>query len=88
MISNTLCDQMDPVFSARGLSDWVWQWGQFLDHDISLTGGMNPPEMMHIPIPPGDPWFDVTETGEQIIPFVRSLYDPQTGAAAGTPVNR
>jgi hypothetical protein len=25
------------LFSERGLSQWVWAWGQFIDHDIGLA---------------------------------------------------
>src|SRR5262249_48594323 len=25
------------ILNARGMSDWVWQWGQFVDHDLDLT---------------------------------------------------
>jgi hypothetical protein len=24
------------LFSERGVSEWVWAWGQFLDHDLGL----------------------------------------------------
>ncbi|CAB9521944.1 Peroxidasin homolog [Seminavis robusta] len=39
-ISNAVC--RDPsgsgnTFNARGMSDMVWAWGQFIDHDIDLT---------------------------------------------------
>ena len=46
-----------------GASDWLWQWGQFLDHDLSLSEGTNildlPEEEVaelsfNIPLPEGD----------------------------------
>lgn len=37
-ISNAVTNQWDAdVRSRRGLSDAVWAWGQFIDHDIGLT---------------------------------------------------
>lgn len=32
--------------------DFSWQWGQFIDHDISLTGG-SADEPQYIPVPIG-----------------------------------
>ncbi|TWT93475.1 peroxidase [Botrimarina colliarenosi] len=64
-ISNTLFAQSTPVASARGLSSGVWQWGQFLDHDITFTG-TNSAESMMLYVPPADPY------GMAMIPFTRS----------------
>jgi peroxidase len=36
-ISNTVSKQTVSTPSARGLSDFIWGWGQFLDHDMSLS---------------------------------------------------
>ena len=36
-ISNTVSKQTVSTPSARGLSDLLWGWAQFLDHDMSLT---------------------------------------------------
>lgn len=36
-ISNTVSNQTASTPSARGLSDFIWGWGQFLDHDMSLS---------------------------------------------------
>ncbi len=36
-ISNTVSKQTVSTPSARGLSDYIWGWGQFLDHDMSLS---------------------------------------------------
>jgi peroxidase len=62
-----------------GASDFLWQWGQFIDHDIDLTDGAEPAEPADIPIPDGDPDFDPFETGTQKMAFNRSIYDPETG---------
>ena len=40
-LSNTLSAQSTSAPSIRGLSDFTWAWGQFLDHDMSLTSSSN-----------------------------------------------
>jgi hypothetical protein len=85
LVSNAVCDQVEIMPNDRGLSDWVWQWGQFLDHDISLSGSMDPAEAFHIPVPAGDPFFDPAGTGGMVIPLFRTVYDPDTGSVDGNP---
>lgn len=36
-ISNSVVDEPVTMFNARGLSSFVYVWGQFIDHDMSLT---------------------------------------------------
>jgi peroxidase len=76
-LSNALFSQPRPVFSTVGHSDFIWVWGQFLDHDLSFTPGVA--EAEPIPVPLGDPFFDPLGTGSQVIPFRRSVY-VQTGS--------
>lgn len=80
-ISNTIAAQ-GPVarFNDRGLSDFVWQWGQFLDHDIDLSraGPANGTSAIAIN-DPGDP------LAPGPIPFERSDFDPTTGTSALNP---
>ncbi len=78
-ISNIVADQAEDLPNAIGASDFLWQWGQFLDHDIDLTDGMDPPEPWPIEVPAGDSWFDLSATGAVEMAFNRSLYDPETG---------
>jgi len=73
-ISNVLGSLPDNTLTT-GPSDFVWQWGQFLDHDISLTEGTTPAESADIPVPTGDLWFDPSQTGTQVIRFNRSIYE-------------
>ena len=52
-ISNTVSDQTESVPNYLDASDWIWQWGQFLDHDLDLNEGGEEP--FFIPIDPEDP---------------------------------
>jgi hypothetical protein len=74
VISNTVNEQEGSIPNARGLSDWIWQWGQFMDHDLDLVPPASPQEPLPIPVPPDDPVFDFPT-----IPFNRSTFDPATG---------
>lgn len=68
-----------------GTTDYLWQWGQFLDHDIDLTDGVDPPEAEPIAVPAGDRFFDPAGTGNATIRFNRSIYDPNSGLGLGNP---
>lgn len=78
-ISNAVAAQVGSIPNAARASDFVWQWGQFLDHDLDLTRAAAPPEPFDIPIPLGDPFFDPADTGTQIIPLNRSRFDMVDG---------
>ena len=84
-ISNTVSTQTESITNDRNLSDYVWQWGQFLDHDIDLTGGATPAEHAPIEVPRGDVSFDPRGDGDKTIDLTRSLYDTNTGDSAGNP---
>jgi hypothetical protein len=81
-ISNALSDQTDPAdpsqdlntINQKSLSDYIYVFGQFLDHDLDLTTA-NSGQSFDIP---------ATEAGDPFnppgsIPFTRSTYDPATG---------
>ena len=74
-ISNVVADQANSMPASAAVTDFVWQWGQFIDHDIDLTEGEHPVEPMDIEVPTGDPWFDPQGTGTAVIEFTRSTYD-------------
>ena len=84
-ISNGVADQSVPGLNADGMSDFVWLWGQFVAHDIGLTGSARPAESFPIAVPRGDPFFDVTATGRATIAFNRSAWNPGTGTSRLNP---
>lgn len=74
LVSNAVAAQSASLPNAAGVTDFLWQWGQFLDHDLDLTGSATPPEPFDIPVPWGDPFFDPDGTGTQAILLNRSVY--------------
>ncbi|MCY3922743.1 MAG: peroxidase [Chloroflexi bacterium] len=84
-ISNALHRQGEQEPNAAQATDMLWQWGQFLDHDISLTPSTVTSSRSSIPIPRGDPEFDPFNTGLRFIAFNRSQFDPQTGLSPDNP---
>jgi hypothetical protein len=81
-ISNAVFWQVESLPDANGMSSFVWQWGQFIDHDIDLTPSQGPEESLDILVPLGDPWFDPDHEGGKTIGFTRSTYDPGTGGTS------
>ncbi len=84
-ISNLVSTQSGLIPNELGATDYLWQWGQFLDHDIDLTDGTDPAENVNIAVPTGDIFFDPDSTGEMIIEFNRSLYDKNSGTGDNNP---
>ena len=73
-ISNEVATQTQSTPNRRRATDFVWQWGQFLDHDLDETPAADPEEKFDIEVPTGDPLFDPQGTGDQVIPLNRSAY--------------
>ncbi len=84
-ISNTAQSQSTSMPNEALASDMVWQWGQFLDHDISLTPAGTAAESLNIAVPTGDATFDPGGSGLSIMTFTRSEFDPDTGTAPENP---
>lgn len=76
-ISNAIFRQRESIPNTAGFSDYIWTWGQFLDHDLSLS--IAPHGNQPIPIPAFDPEFDPSGTGRQTIAFRRTFFNPLTG---------
>ncbi len=84
-ISNAVAAQGNlSVLNPLGASDWLWQWGQFIDHDFALEEPEPTSDALLIPITdPNDPLFD---PNFPFLPFRRN--DPAPGTGAGTSVPR
>lgn len=82
-VSNAVSAMSGETPAATLVTNLFWQWGQFLDHDIDLSGAATTVEPMDIAVPAGDPFFDPLSTGEQTMPFARSAY-----AMVGSPAVR
>ncbi|MDX1478751.1 MAG: peroxidase family protein [Saprospiraceae bacterium] len=83
-ISNSIFAQSGEINDQLNLSDYVWVFGQFVDHDITLVDN-DVTEPLLIEVPAGDPVMDPFNTGQVVIPMFRSEYDPTTGTAPGNP---
>ena len=81
-ISNALAVQDPATFGQNpgNLSSFFWQFGQFLDHDLSVT-----PENHADPRPIAAPAGDPTFTPAHFISFDRSEAVAGTGTGAGNP---
>ncbi|MEO1252708.1 MAG: peroxidase family protein [Pseudomonadota bacterium] len=78
-ISNAVFDQGEQSTpNPFHKSDFVWQWGQFLDHDLSLSDAAAEFGDAPIPVPANDPDF----APSPMIPFSRAIFDPETGENA------
>ena len=73
-ISNLVNAQSDVFPNPANISSFVWAWGQFIDHDMTLTRSAVPSEDFSIPVPRGDPQFDPGNTGKKVLPFERSEF--------------
>jgi hypothetical protein len=84
VVSNSISDQTESIINNRNLTDMVYVFGQFLDHDITRTitqtGDRQP-----IAVPTGDPQFDPASTGTKTIPFTRSKFVASTGVSNTNP---
>ncbi|MFO1000634.1 MAG: peroxidase family protein [Planctomycetaceae bacterium] len=85
LISNEVSDSggKDDI-SKRLMSAMTYAWGQFIDHDMTLTSSAEN-EKMSIPVPKGDPSFDPAGTGTKTIDTMRSAFDESTGSDAKNP---
>ena len=84
-VSNGIAAQNESLPNDRGLTDMTWLWGQFIDHDISLTEGADPAEEFNIAVPMGDSYFDPYGTGTQEISLSRSAYLDGSGHTIDSP---
>lgn len=85
VVSDIVLNQKYDIPNTFGSSDYIWAWGQFIDHDMDITLAALPLEPFYIAIPPGDPVFDPDEQGGIYMPFERSLYDYLSGTDPSNP---
>ena len=79
VISNAIVDQNGVgTEDEHGLSTAIYEFGQFLDHDIGLALSGST-EAFDISVPASDPYFDPSGTGTQLIYLDRSGFDPASG---------
>ena len=86
-ISNRVMnDKSLDIFSDRRVSQWVWQWGQFLDHTfghrIEQGSGADP---FNIAFSSTDPLEDFNNNNSNVIGFNRSPNTPGTGTSTSNP---
>jgi peroxidase len=81
-ISNTVFNQTASVPNSAGASNFLFQWGQFLDHDLGLT---------HTNASAGDATMiapsDDSVMANAMIPLTRSNYSDVTGTGARQQIN-
>lgn len=85
-ISNIIAAQGERnIVNDENLSAFVYAWGQFLDHDLDLTLSGDSEEFFGIDVPAGDPYFDPFNTGDEVIPLLRSNVATGTGTSQLNP---
>ncbi len=79
LISNRVIQDLGQnIFSERRNTQWLWTWGQFLDHTFGLRQENG--EAADIPFNSNDPLEKFTNT-LGVIPFVRTPAAPGTGVS-------
>ncbi len=81
-VSNILFAQPGYIYDEHELSDFVWVFGQFIDHDITLVGESHS-ESALIAVPTCDPVFDPACLGKSVIMMMRT----ETMEGSGTDVD-
>ncbi len=81
IISNLVVDQETSITNDRSLTGFVFQWGQFLDHDLDLTEEAHPVEVFNVEVSADD----TDLIPDSLIPVFRSRFDDATGTNRGNP---
>ena len=83
IISNVLADQTENIFSSKGLTNVIWAFGQFIDHDLSLVADSD--ISANIDVPLGDLDLDPHGTGKVQIKMNESKFAESTGLDPSNP---
>ncbi len=82
-ISNRVFDDLaQNIFSERGVSQWAWTWGQFMDHTFGLAAESK--EKSPIAFDAGDP-LETFRNDLGTISFARDAAAPGTGGDPSAP---
>ena len=80
---SNLVDEQGLIPNTDSATNFVWLWGQFMDHDITFSEDKAEPA--NIKIPRGDDIFDPQRTGMAEMFFNRAINDPATGKSTDNP---
>ncbi|MEM7385176.1 MAG: peroxidase family protein [Verrucomicrobiota bacterium] len=81
IVSNAIFHQHTNLPDPRGISDWGWAWGQFVDHDITHAPSGSQFGRLTIEIPPEDPVFGDLRPNNQIS-LNRTNFEPDSGSTS------
>ena len=82
-ISNAISKQEGDILDPNGLTNLTTFFGQFLDHDLSLTADADRP--INIQVPTGDEFLDPEGNGNVVIGVEDSLFIEGTGTDPNNP---
>ena len=80
---SNLVNEQGLIPNPDSATNFVWLWGQFMDHDITFSEDRAEPA--NIKIPRGDDIFDPQHTGMAEMFFNRAINDPATGTSTDNP---
>ena len=80
---SNLVNEQGLIPNPDSATNFVWLWGQFMDHDITFS--QDRAEPANIKIPRGDDIFDPQHTGMAEMFFNRAINDPATGTSTDNP---
>ena len=84
VISNTLAQQDGAINSSLGLTNFIWAFGQFVDHDVVLSPEDHESGVA-IAVPTGDSFLDPNDTGTVTIPLDGTAFIEGTGTDINNP---
>ena len=84
-VSNALLSQAPFRFNAYEVAALAAAWGQFVAHDMVMTGppDVGPAEIINVPVPACDADMDPTCAGNVFLSFARNEIAPGSGGGPG-----